>query len=639
MRYILTFVLIVQTAFAQVSLSEIKPEMQKFLSEHVTEKRYTPEIMARAISHFINDFDPQHVYLLQDDVKPYLTLSQRELQQLAAACEREDYAIFRKINTTIQESIRKLRLFRRTMVVKVEQFKEYSAMSLPVIAEAKQADVATFSANEVELQKVHAIYMAHLVGKELESFKALNRTLSFLDAVRDVELEMEEYENGYLYLNKEGKALPPQEVERLLAMHILKALTASLDLHSEFFDTKEAELLRMKLEKEYDGVGILIEQAGDLFVVGSLIKGSSAELSGKIQVGDEIVSLDQTKTKNLTLQEVEAALSGAIGTYVDVGFKRGSDKPFHVVLERRHTVIQEGRVDTTFEKVPGGIIGVIQLHAFYQGDNDVSSEQDVKNALQELEKKGKLLGLVLDLRDNRGGFLLQAVKVAGLFIKSGVIVAAKYSDGTLRYFRDTDPTVSYKGPLVVLTSKQTASAAEIVAQALQDYGVAVVVGDESTYGKGSIQTQSVTQEGGAESYFKVTIGRYYGVSGFSTQLQGVKSDIVIPGVLSEKKVGEAYHTETIKRDSIAPSFTDTLKDVDGTEKGWYEQYYLPYLQKKTDIYRKWIPELKKKSQERIAKDKSQQSLPADQKTALRTVLNAQLQEAMNIAEDLSNLSH
>ncbi len=178
-----------------------------------------------------------------------------------------------------------------------------------------------------------------------------------------------------------------------------------------------------------------------------------------------------------------------------------------------------------------------------------------------MEGKGKLLGLVLDLRNNPGGYLTQAVKVAGLFISDGVVVVSKYSNGEIQYYRDLDGNPQYTGPLVVLTSRLTASAAEIVAQALQDYGVALVVGDDRTYGKGTIQAQTVTDTG-ASSYFKVTVGEYFTPSGKSPQLTGVKSDVLLPGPYSKTKVGEKYLDHPIAADHIAPSFNDDLKDID-----------------------------------------------------------------------------
>lgn len=637
-----------------LTLDAIHNEMEKMFSEHLTQKKMNGEILKKAIMFYINQFDPRHVYLLQEEVIPYLNISRYQLERLAEDFQNQQYSIFQKINATIQASIRKMRQFRRSMVADMGYFTELSKKSLPNIAEADKGEVDTFAETQEELEERHAIYMAHMVSREINSLKALNQPVSFVAAVRNVVLELEEDENSYLYLDKFGKPLSNKEQEDMFAFHILRAMTASLDVHSQFLNPREAQKLRMKLEKAYTGVGIEVDQQGRHFIVAGLIKGSPADLSGKIEVGDELLSIGQTAVNTLTGAEVDARLDGEEGSYVDLGFSRRGSKPFHAVLERRRVTLQDGRVDTSFVNYNGGIIGVVQLHSFYQGA--VSSDQDVMNAIGELEKKGKLEGLILDLRDNRGGFLMQAVKVAGLFIKTGVIVAAKYSDGSLHYFRDLDPKVRYSGPLVVLCSKETASAAEIVAEALKDYGVGIIVGDAQTYGKGSIQMQTVTGDKDADSYLKVTIGRYYGVSGYSTQLDGVKADVVVPGNLAEKKVGEEFLFGTIKSDTISPSYDDKLSDVASEDKEWYQKYYVPFLQQRSEKYRQFIPQLAKKSEERLEKNRNYQSLLhgnfviterhgltdkkviLDPEAALRALRNMQLQEATNITKDLIQLS-
>src|SRR5262249_45906772 len=149
------------------------------------------------------------------------------------------------------------------------------------------------------------------------------------------------------------------------------------------------------------------------------------------------------------------------------------------------------------------------------------------------------------------------------------------------------------GPLVVLISRATASAAEIVAQALQDYGVAIVVGDEHSYGKGTIQSQTVTDNEGT-SFFKVTVGEYYTVSGNTPQIRGVKSDILVPGILNQEHIGEEYLEDTIKlSDKISPKYQDDLKDIDPELKPWYLRYYIPTIQPKTEFWQKMLPLLKK----------------------------------------------
>ena len=260
---------------------------------------------------------------------------------------------------------------------------------------------------------------------------------------------------------------------------------------------------------------------------------------------------------------------------------------------------------------------------------------------------------------------MQAVKVAGLFIKSGVIVMSKSTEGKEEFFRDVDPAVLYSGPLIILTSKATASAAEIVAQALKDYGAAIIVGDEQTYGKGSIQMQTITAEtndAACDAAFKVTVGRYYSVSGESAQMSGVTADIVVPSILFHTKLGEQYLDFPLTKDSAPEAFKDSLIDVKPEMKKWYVKCYLPYLQQRKEVYRKWIDELQRKSHERlVANDDYQRFLHGlplyetkkvegkegadttekvelSEKQVQKRIWDLQLQEAVHIARDLDELS-
>ncbi len=200
---------------------------------------------------------------------------------------------------------------------------------------------------------------------------------------------------------------------------------------------------------------------------------------------------------------------------------------------------------------------------------------------------------------------MQAVKVVGLFITEGIVVMSKYSNGEVHYFRDMDSNVYYTGPMIVLTSKLTASAAEIVAQALKDYGIAVIVGDDQTYGKGSIQLQTVTgDDAKAKSFFKVTVGRYYTVSGESTQIDGVEADIVVPTIFSHSKIGEKYLENPLTSGKINPAYEDKLQDVDEELKDWYVKYYLPRLQLRQLFWKPWIPVLKKNCEYRLSQNKN-----------------------------------
>jgi carboxyl-terminal processing protease len=649
--------LLTTTLFAQApqpSLETIRSEMEKIMGGHVTKKKMTPDLLTQGLERYLNQFDPYAVYLLEQDVTPFLSLTSDKKNLLFDQYEQNNFNLFSSLNSQIQKSIRIMRDFRHSLIASQEEFLQRA--NEPFLTKNGQR-LSSLDA----LKAKHAIYLAQLVKRELEFARTEQRSLSFLEAVRIVELELEENENNYLFVDRKGRSLQTKEAQSLLAFHILKALTATLDAHTSYLNPQEAAELRMKLEKNYVGIGIGIKELGKAFIIDSIIKGSSADTSGAIDVGDELVAIDGKNVSYLTLPLVLELLAGETNSSVSLVLKRhvkgtSSTIPIHVTLQRRQVTLQEGRVDTSFQKFEDGIIGVINLHSFYQGSGGISSEKDVENAFELLEKQGKIKGIILDLRDNRGGFLMQAVKVAGLFIKSGVIVAAKYSDGTVRYFRDLDPGVTYSGPLIVLVSKETASAAEIVTEALKDYGVAIVVGDPKTFGKGSIQMQTVTGGNGDESYFKVTVGKYYGVSGMSTQLEGVKSDIVVPSYLTEKKVGEEYLSGALKSDAIAPSYLDPLSDVPKSSLPWFQKYYIPYVQPKVETYRKYIPELEKESLKRLEKNKNYQNLlggnftikektgltertiALDQEGVKRAFLALELQETVNIMKDLIHLS-
>ena len=390
----------------------------------------------------------------------------------------------------------------------------------------------------------------------------------------------------------------------------MKALAKSLDVHSTYFSDREAEEMRMRLEKEYQGVGLIFKETVDGIRVLQIVPKSPAEKSGLIQINDELISVQDKSIENMPFSEVMNLLQGDLGSSIKLEFKRAipskeESETFKVTLTREKILINENRVDVSYEAFGNGVIGKITLHSFYQSQGGVNSENDVRSAIKELRGKGPLKGLVLDLRDNSGGYLSQAVKVAGLFITSGVIVISKYYNGEERIYRDLDGVDIYEGPLVVLTSELTASAAEIVAEALQDWGVAVIAGDPHTYGKGSIQSQTVTTTT-TEPQFKVTVGKYYTVSGRSPQGYGVKADIVVPTQYSQEEIGELYLQDAMTNDSITPDFNDDLRDVNSQIKAWYLKYYTPTLQKKETEWEEMTPLLRKNSQYRVEHNKNYQ---------------------------------
>lgn len=618
---------------------DIHKVMQQIFAQHVDKKRVDGEILTHSFKFYFEQFDPEGVYLLQSEVAPFIDESHEQLKVLEKQYLDGDYAIYHKINDTIQKAIVRAQSYRHELEKDPKGlFKDALAVNLE--------RNSGFAKNEQELKQRQRQNLLGILQGEVRRFGQRGITGYEKEAIALIERDIRARESQYNYQN-----YSEADQENLFTIHVLKSLAKSLDAHTAFFDPKEAYDLRVRLEKGFDGIGLVFQESPQGIVVAHMLDGSPASKDGNIKVGDLLLEINGFKTTDISFEKLMDLLRGEKDESVALVFSRSAaEKPIQVKLKRETILLNDDRIDVTSEKFGNGIIGVITLHSFYQNDQGVTSEKDVRNAIEKLKKEGLLKGLVLDLRENSGGFLSQAVKVAGLFVTDGVIVISKYYNGDEKIYRDIDNGVAYTGPLVILTSKATASAAEIVAQALQDYGVALVVGDEHTYGKGTIQSQTVTGNKGS-SYFKVTVGEYFTVSGKTPQLHGVPADVVIAGPYSNAHIGEEYLEETIQQNKkIGAFYNDKLQDIPADLKPWFLRYYLPFIQQKKTVWRDMIPPLQKNSARRLAENKNYQlflkrlahpeaPLPKDDDEEGRKDGNFghddfQLTEAVNVVKDM-----
>lgn len=594
---------------------DVSKVMQQMFSQHVDKKEVTGNVIRSSFRIYIDQFDPYRVYLLQSEVQPYVAPSDRDIDRYVEEYKTNDFSAYTKLNEVIQKSI------ARARTIRAEQEKDPAAIYRKSQLDIKEQGgqlldpdlKRPFAQNVEELKVRSGNNLAKYFVSEIRRYGDTALAQNQVSALEMYEKHLRELENQYLYLDENGHPVSAAEKENLFVMHVLKSLAGSLDAHTSFFNPTEAYDMKVRLEKEFEGIGVVLSQGSDgSIVIGKLVVGGPAAKSGQVKPEDKIVQIDGKKVTEESFDQAMDMIRGKKGTPVTLVLKRDveengvpASKELTVTLKREAIAVNDDRVDTRFEKVDGGIVGIITLHSFYQGENGVTSENDVRAAIQKLRSQGNLKGLIVDMRDNSGGFLSQAVKVAGLFITDGIVVISKYFNGDQHIYRDIDATDLYDGPLVILTSRATASAAEIVAQALQDYGVAVIVGDERTYGKGTIQSQTVTGDG-STSYFKVTVGKYYTVSGKTPQIQGVKADIVAPSILSNEHIGEEYLDYALPADKIPAEYQDPLADIDPNLKQWYLHYYVPHEQQKLDTWRKMIPALQKNSQFRIGHNEDYQ---------------------------------
>ncbi len=568
------------------SNQSLHKSIETMLEYHVEYKLFSPLLAKRSFKLFVEQFDPHKMYLLHSEVDPFIHMTERKLEEVVQGHSIESYAMYESLNELIQKSIYRAREVRkaiRPLLLK----QDLSLLEDDVDLFPKTLD----DIKQKNFRRLALFLVAEKKWEEVPDFSEKQRNC-LLDLWEE---RLARLEKPYL----------ETRISSFFPMHVLKAFAKSLDAHSSFFSVEEAHDLKTTLEKQFEGIGIILREGVHGVVIKSLIKNSPAEKSGKIQKGDLLVAINKEEVAFLSYEEVLSRLKGGRGQKVFLKLKRSSHSQEEIVdvdLVREKVIMEEDRVRFSTSPFGKGVIGKIEVPSFYESEDGSSCVRDLKEAISKMRSEGSLLGIILDMRDNSGGFLTQAVKVSSLFMSGGVVVVSKYSQGQMQYLRNTDGKVFYQGPLVILTSKASASATEIVAQALQDYGIAVVVGDRRTYGKGSIQYQTVTGRN-SSSYFKVTVGKYYTVSGRSTQIEGVQADIQVPTLYASYNIGEKYLSYPLKNDQIDSVFKDPLRDVKPSSRSWMKKNYLPHIQKKLSFWTELMPVLKRNSDYRIHHDK------------------------------------
>jgi carboxyl-terminal processing protease len=589
-------------ATTQMRESDIRRAMDRLFSFHIENKELTPLLVKRCFKLYIEQFDPEKSYLLDSEIRTYMQMDEQKLAAIVQRMQQGDYKDFKELNQTLQGAIFRAQGMRTQMANQLLSGKlDFSGSLLKPQARYAQNEGELFERQQNRLLRFYLYYQGR---SDLTTVARKAKLLSLFDR------KAKRMENQYLFLKFDGSAMEARQVEHLSVLRILKSFAKSLDTHTSFFSPEEAHEMRLNLEKQFEGVGVILFEGVDGVQILDLVKGSPADQSGQIRANDLLVEIDGLSTDTYSFDEILDLLKKGDSKNIVLGVKRfdstGSSSLFRVQLQKKPIVMKDERITSSYEVWGDGVIGKISLYSFYES-GDESCERDIKAAIREFQKIGPVYGLVLDLRENAGGFLSQAVKVSGIFLSNGVVVISKYSRGEIHFLRNIVGRSYFSGPLVILTSKMSASASEIVAQALQDYGVGVVVGDERTFGKGSIQYQTVTDMS-TDLFFKVTVGKYYTASGRTTQIEGVKADIVVPTHYAPYHIGERYLEYPLTADRVEPAFVDPLSDLDEKTRRIFVRKYMPYLQRVVSFWKKVLPTLQEKSKERIAKNPEYQAV-------------------------------
>lgn len=344
----------------------------------------------------------------------------------------------------------------------------------------------------------------------------------------------------------------------------LNAIVSGFDPHTVYFAPEEKERFDTSMSGKFEGIGARLQKKSDHIKIVEIISGGPAWRGDDLEVGDEIVKVGQegeipVSIVGMRLEDAVKLIKGPKGTKVLLTVKRVDGSIVEIPIIRDVVELEESYAKSSIVEKNGRIFGVINLPKFYIDFEDYDGRNAYSDVAKEIErmKEAGAEGLVLDLRNNGGGSLKTVVDMAGLFIKEGPIVQVKSTGKKKEVLSDKDKRIQWEGPLVILVNELSASASEILAAAMQDYKRAIVLGSKQTYGKGTVQNiinlnqfLRGSNEFGDVGALKVTTQKFYRISGGSTQLEGVKSDVVVPDKYSYTDIGEKDQDNPLPWDKI-----------------------------------------------------------------------------------------
>jgi carboxyl-terminal processing protease len=547
-----------QRAASKISASDsrqIATTVVKLLEQgHYSRQKIDGPMAQKILDTYLENLDYNRLFFTQEDINDIKQKYGPNLAQdlLAGNVEpaREIYALFRQ---RVEDRIAKIRVLLK---------KEYTFKSNRTIALDRKKE--PWPANMTEAD---TLWRDRIEGELLQ--EKLNK-LATEPGPRVV---------GRRY-DQMLKSLEERDDDDVLQTY-LNSIALTYDPHSEYLGKSDLESFEINMRLSLTGIGAELRSEDGYAKIARLLPGGPAQMSGKLSVGDRITGVAQGKdnfidTVDLKLDKVVEMIRGKKGSLVRLQVIPGTApdpskrKVVELVRDNVKLTEQEAKAEVIERDLPDGStqkIGLITLPSFYQdmekSRTGKSTSRDVAALLKRLQQEG-IQALAIDLRRDGGGSLDEAIKMTGLFITQGPVVQVKDANGDIDVLKDRDPSVAYSGPMVVLVNKLSASASEIFAAAMQDYGRALIVGDSSTFGKGTVQTMlelgrfmpmlsSSANQAGA---LKLTVQKFYRVAGGSTQFRGVISDIVLPSLTDSPEFGESALEHALPYDEVEPAPID-----------------------------------------------------------------------------------
>lgn len=571
-----------ETNFGQVAM-HVAYMLQ---SQHYSHRDFDDEMSGKLLQNYLNLLDFKHVFFIQEDVDALKAKYDTTL---------DDHVLMRNVGPAIEiYDIYKQRVQERIAFTKktleTHKFTFDSQRKIEM-----RRDKAPYPKNAAEQDKLWLdILEDNMLQEKLSDEakveeakkKAEKAAKKAAEKPADTAAKPAEEKKEVAAKEDKDKDLTPQQrvlkdYERLIESinendqedivdYFLSCLSSAYDPHTEYMSVQETDSFNIQMKHKLVGIGALLGLVDDVAQIQGIVVGGPADKQGELTLNDKITGVAQgdaefVETKYMKLNKIVDMIRGKDATTVRLRVNPAADPTATkiVTIVRGAVELKEKLANAELLLTPAEMgkplkIGWINLSSFYADmeEGTVSTTDDVQKLLARLIKE-KIDGLVLDLRGNGGGSLEEAIRLTGLFVPAGPVVQAKDWRGSISFRECENEKAFYDGPMIVLTDKTSASASEILAAALQDYRRALIVGDKSTFGKGTVQTILPVErfmpffaQKDRAGNLKVTIQKFYRIAGGSTQLKGVEPELVLPSIRDVLDIGEASADNALPYDTI-----------------------------------------------------------------------------------------
>ena len=605
-------------------------------NNHYRQIKLNDSLSSAILDHYIEELDNNKTYFLASDIKSF----DKYRFALDDMTRKEDVSAAYEIYNIFQE-----RYYERmdyAMKHLINQSFDYS------IDEYYETD----RENEVWPQSVEEL---NEIWRKIIKSQALSLRLTGKSQTEIEDALKKRYDRFIKNINQFNS-------EDVFSLY-MNSITESYDPHTNYFSPKASDLFKQSMSLSLEGIGARLQTENDYTKIFEIIPGGPAEKSKGLHVNDLIIAVGQGTDGEFVdvvgwrIDEVVKLIKGPKGTTVrllllpaETGVN-GPTRELVLVRDKIKLEDQAAKKSIVNYRQDGKDmkLGVISLPSFYmdfdayqKGDpNYRSTTRDVKKLIKELQSEG-VDGIVMDLRNNGGGSLAEAIDLTGLFIKEGPVVQVKNTLNKVEIGMDDDKSVTYNGPLVVMTNRFSASASEIFAGAIQDYNRGVIVG-ESTYGKGTVQTvldlKRFINNKDDVGELKLTFQKFYRVTGSSTQNKGVTPDVILPSALSSKQYGESATLSALPWDVIKGTSFQKASDVNDkliaglnqsyNERAKYDASLKQYISETEELKKNLAQTKISLNEEKRRKEMEE----ADRKKAMNKEMSTKLNANDGLAED------